>query len=110
MTAIASTLKSASPTQDAVPFPPSPSDTSETEYYSIGSLSPARSSAASISSTLIESEDDDMRILRRLLTGKIDEQMDSAFEEIDAVFTWLRIAQDGLRALRRRTRTMALRL
>ena len=59
----------------------------------------------SLSSTLIENEDDDTRILRRLLTRKVEVRMDGAFDTIDKALVWLRVVQDTLRSLRRRTPT-----
>ncbi|RPD61117.1 ankyrin [Lentinus tigrinus ALCF2SS1-7] len=99
MSAIASTLRSAT---DAVPFPLSHSRSGSDSDTSLGSLSPG-SSVASLSDTLIESEDDDTRVLRRLMTRKIEARTDGAFDEVDKVLTWLRIVQDTLRSLRRRT-------
>ncbi|RDX57555.1 ankyrin [Lentinus brumalis] len=100
MSAIASTIRSA--TQDAVPFPLSHSRSGSDSDNSQSSLSPG-SSVTSLSDTLIESEDDDTRVLRRLMTRKIEARTDGAFDEIDKVLTWLRIVQDTLRSLRRRT-------
>ena len=59
----------------------------------------------SLSSTLIENEDDDTRILRRLLTRKVEVRMDGAFDTIDKALVWLRVVQDTLRSLWRRTPT-----
>lgn len=99
MSAIASTIRSA---KDAVPFPLSHSRSGSDSDNSLGSLS-AGSSAASLSDTLIETEDDDTRVLRRLMTRKIEARTDGAYDEIDKALTWLRIVQDTLRSLRRRT-------
>lgn len=103
MSALASTLRSAG--HDAVPFPLGRirSGSGSGSEYSLGSTSPG-SSVLSFSSTLIESEDDDTRVLRRLITRKVEARADGAFEEIDKALTWLRIVQDTLRSLRRRTR------
>ncbi|KAI0833226.1 ankyrin [Trametes gibbosa] len=102
MSAIASTVRSAS--RDAVPFPPARarSGSGSGSEYSIDSLS-AGSSVVSLSSTLIESEDDDTRVLRRLLTRKVEARTEGALEEIDKATAWLRIVQDTLRGLQRRT-------
>ncbi|KAI0671574.1 hypothetical protein C8Q78DRAFT_972854 [Trametes maxima] len=111
MSAIASTVRSAAISQEAVPFPlarvhgrnGSGSEYSLASGSGSSSTSPM-SSVISLSSTLIESEDDDTRVLRRLLTRKVDARTDGAGEEIDRALTWLRIVQDTVRALRRRTR------
>ncbi|KAH9902811.1 ankyrin [Cubamyces lactineus] len=102
MSQIASTVRSAS--QDAaVPFPLSHTRNGSDSDYSLSSTS-ASSSVISLSSTLIESsEDDDTRVLRRFLTRKVEARTEGAFEEIDKAMTWLRIVQDTLRGLRRRT-------
>ncbi|KAI0649289.1 ankyrin [Trametes meyenii] len=112
MSAIASTVRSAAAaSQEAVPFPlarahgrnGSGSEYSLASGSGSSSTSPV-SSVISLSSTLIESEDDDTRVLRRLLTRKVDARTDGAGEEIDRALTWLRIVQDTVRALRRRAR------
>ena len=100
MSAIASTIRSA--THDAVPFPLSHSRNGSDSDYSLSSVS-AGSSVVSLSDTLIEPEDDDVRALRRLLTRKVEARTDGAFDEIDKALTWLRIVQDTLRSIRRRT-------
>ena len=102
MSEIASTVRSAS--QDApVPFPLSHTRNGSGSDYSLSSTS-ASSSVISLSSTLIESSgDDDTRVLRRFLTRKVEARMDGAFEGIDKAMTWLRIVQDMLSGLRRRT-------
>ncbi|KAI0635689.1 ankyrin [Trametes polyzona] len=105
MSAIASTVRSAS--RDAVPFPlaRARSGSASESEYSLGSTSPG-SSVVSLSSTLIESEDDDTRVLRRLLTRKVEARTEGALEEIDKTLTWLRIVRDTLRGLRRRTHAL----
>ena len=66
--------------------------------------SPESSSLASFSSTLIEDDDsEDLRVLRKLLTRKIDERIDTTIGEIEKVMTWLRIIRDVTRAVHRRT-------
>ncbi|KAI0787911.1 hypothetical protein C8Q74DRAFT_1366715 [Fomes fomentarius] len=105
MSAIASTLRSA--THDVpVPFPIAHSRSGSDSDFSLSSVS-AGSSVVSLSDTLNESEDDDVRALRRLLTRKVEARTDGAFDEIDKVLTWLRIVQDTLRNLRRRTQAFA---
>ncbi|KAI9061005.1 ankyrin [Trametes sanguinea] len=100
MTEIASTVRSAA--QAPVPFPSTRARSGSDSDYSFSSTS-ASSSVISLSSTLNESEDDDTRILRRFITRKVEARTDGALEEIDKVMTWLRIVQDTLRSLRRRT-------
>ncbi|OSD06346.1 ankyrin [Trametes coccinea BRFM310] len=100
MTEIASTVRSAA--QAPVPFPCTRARSGSDSDYSFSSTS-ASSSVISLSSTLNESEDDDTRILRRFITRKVEARTEGALEEIDKVMTWLRIVQDTLRSLRRRT-------
>ncbi|KAH9856484.1 ankyrin [Lenzites betulinus] len=101
MSAIASTVRAAS--RDAVPFPPTRarSGSGSGSEYSLGSMS-AGSSVVSLTSTLIESENDDARVLRRLLTRKVAARTEGAQEEIDKALAWLRIVLDTLRGLQRR--------
>ncbi|OBZ72183.1 hypothetical protein A0H81_07831 [Grifola frondosa] len=94
------------PTQQIfVPFPPANLRPPGDLRYSGPSLS-ARSSMVSLSSTLIEADDDDTHVIRRLLTRKIEARTDGAFEETDKALIWLHVVQDVLRGLRRRTRTL----
>ncbi|KAI0368717.1 ankyrin [Pilatotrama ljubarskyi] len=102
MSAIASTVRAASKDAVPVPFPLTHGRSGSDSDYSLSPQS-AGSSVLSLSSTLIESEDDDTRVLRRFLTRKVEARIEGAFEEIDKVMTWLRIVQDALRSLRRRT-------
>ncbi|PIL29763.1 transporter [Ganoderma sinense ZZ0214-1] len=104
MSAIASTIRSAHP-DPAIPFPIA--SHARTDSGSDGSLksSSAGSSVISLSSTLIEAEDDDTRVLRRLLTRKVEARTDGALDATDKALAWLRIVQDTLRTLRRRIPT-----
>ena len=110
MSAIASTLRSAScepaPAPAPVPFPVSrPRADSGSDSSLLSPSVSAGSSTASLADTLIESEDDDVRTIRRLLTRRVEARTDGAFDEVDRAMTWLRIVQDTLRTLRRRTQT-----
>ncbi|KAF9815617.1 hypothetical protein IEO21_04477 [Rhodonia placenta] len=55
----------------------------------------ASSSIASISSTLIEGDDDDTRVFRRLISNKVEVWLDDSEEEVDKAIAWLRIVKDG---------------
>ncbi|CCL98167.1 uncharacterized protein FIBRA_00161 [Fibroporia radiculosa] len=57
----------------------------------------ASSSMISFSSTLTEGDDDDTRVLHRLLTRKVDARLDGADEEVDKAVAWLRIVKQTLR-------------
>ncbi|KAM5538527.1 hypothetical protein V8D89_007860 [Ganoderma adspersum] len=104
MSAIASTIRSAHP-DAAIPFPIASHARNDSGSDDSLKSSSAGSSMISLSSTLIEAEDDDTRVLRRLLTRKVEARMDGALDAIDKALTWLRIVQDTLRTLRRRTPT-----
>ncbi|KAH7913589.1 hypothetical protein BJ138DRAFT_1081323 [Hygrophoropsis aurantiaca] len=65
--------------------------------------SSAQSSTVSLASTLREDEDEDSRVLRRLLLRKIGARVDGAFDEIDRANVWLRIVKEVLRDLKNRT-------
>ncbi|KAH7925858.1 ankyrin [Leucogyrophana mollusca] len=65
--------------------------------------SSAQSSTVSLASTLREDEDEDSRVLRRLLLRKIGARVDGAFDEIDRANIWLRIVKEVLRDLKNRT-------
>ncbi|KAI9000549.1 ankyrin [Trametes punicea] len=88
--------------RDMVPFPATHARRGSDSEYSVSSASTS-SSIISFSSTLIESVDDDTRMLRRFLTRKVEARAEGALDEIDKVMTWLRIVQDTLRNVRRRT-------
>lgn len=62
-----------------------------------------KSSVSSLTSTLNESEDDDIRALRRLVTRKIEERTDAAIEEVEKAMDWLRVVKDIVQSLRKRT-------
>lgn len=62
-----------------------------------------KSSMSSISSTLIDGDDEDTRALRRLLTRKIDQRTGAALDEIEKVSNWLRVVKDVMLGLRKRT-------
>ncbi|TBU32520.1 ankyrin [Dichomitus squalens] len=107
MSAIASTVRAAH-SDAAIPFPlTSRARAGSGSSGSLLSSISAGSSVVSLSSTLIDAEDDDTRVLRRLMTRKVEARTDGALDEIDKTLTWLRIVQDTLRSLRRRTQTSA---
>lgn len=66
----------------------------------------SKSSVASLSSktsTLIESDEEDLRNLRRLITRKIDSRIDTALEEIEKVTHWLRVVREAAVGLKKQT-------
>ena len=108
MSALTSPIPSAFHDSEPVPFPMtrarSGSDSDNSLLCSPSPSISAGSSMVSLADTLIEqTEDDDVRTIRRLLTRRVEARTDGAFDEVDKVMTWLRIVQDTLRTLRRRT-------
>ncbi|TRM64262.1 ankyrin repeat-containing domain protein [Schizophyllum amplum] len=68
------------------------------------SASPNASSASSIAETLIEDDDEeDVRLLRRLLFRKVEVGLEGAAEELQRVGEWLCIIKDSVRAVKHRT-------
>ncbi|CAL1716418.1 unnamed protein product [Somion occarium] len=63
----------------------------------------SKSSVVSLTSTLNEGDDGDLRALRRLITRKIDERTEAAGEEIEKAMDWLRVVKDIVQGLRKRT-------
>ncbi|KIY68729.1 hypothetical protein CYLTODRAFT_373966 [Cylindrobasidium torrendii FP15055 ss-10] len=59
-------------------------------------------SSANSNSTVLESDDDETRVVRRLVLRKIDAHISAAQEEIDLVIQWLRIVKEVVRGVRRR--------
>ncbi|KAG6810470.1 hypothetical protein H0H92_011734 [Tricholoma furcatifolium] len=71
---------------------------------SVASFSSVNSvhSACSVTPTLMENDDDDTRILRRLLLRKIEANVIGSWEEMDKVMGWLRIVREATRGVKRR--------
>ncbi|KAJ6570099.1 hypothetical protein DFH09DRAFT_982615 [Mycena vulgaris] len=61
---------------------------------SLSSVYSARSSCVSLAATLAEQEDDDTRVVRRLLLRKIDTGASGAQEELEKGVNWLRTVKD----------------
>jgi len=60
------------------------------------------SSVASAAPTVTEYDDEDTRVIRRLLLRKIDAQMGGAWEEIAKVAAWLKVLKEVVRGVKRR--------
>ncbi|KAI0806289.1 ankyrin repeat-containing domain protein [Irpex lacteus] len=105
-------LQFAAPSEESselVEFPPitipsSPRDSQLIFPCPPTNISP-KSSVISFSSTLIEGEEDEPRLLRTLLMRKIEHRTDEALAELEKATTWLRIVREVTRPLRRRTAT-----
>jgi len=60
-----------------------------------------RSSAVSLA-TVTDHDDEDTRIIRRLLLRKIDAQTSGIWDEVDNVTGWLQIVKEAVRGVKRR--------
>ncbi|TFK35544.1 hypothetical protein BDQ12DRAFT_687935 [Crucibulum laeve] len=69
---------------------------------SIASVYSAHSSTHSLATTLMEHEDEDTRIIRRLLLRKIEAQTSGAWDEVDKTMGWLRVVKEVVRGVKRR--------
>jgi hypothetical protein len=61
-----------------------------------------RSSVVSLAATLTEHDDEDTRIIRRLLLRKIEAQTSGIWDEVDNVTGWLQIVKEAVRGVKRR--------
>jgi len=72
-----------------------PSSASITTNYS-------NRSSVSLAATLTENDDEDTRIIRRLLLRKIEAQTSGIWDEVDNVTGWLQIVKEAVRGVKRR--------
>lgn len=73
-----------------------PSMSSITTIYSVSST------VSSVAATLTETDDEDIRVIRRLLLRKIEAQTSGAWDEVDRVTGWLPIVKEAVRSVKRR--------
>ena len=59
-------------------------------------------SSVSLAATLTENDDEDTRIIRRLLLRKIEAQTSGIWDEVDNVTGWLQIVKESVRGVKRR--------
>jgi hypothetical protein len=59
-------------------------------------------SSISLAATLTENDDEDTRIIRRLLLRKIEAQTSGIWDEVDSVTGWLQIVKEAVRGVKRR--------
>lgn len=76
--------------------------TSRASFASISTIYSVASSVASVAATLTENDDEDTRIIRRLLLRKIEAQTSGAWDEVDKVVGWLPIVKEAVRGVKRR--------
>jgi guanylate kinase len=70
---------------------------------SICTIYSTTSSIASVAATLTtENDDEDIRIVRRLLLRKIEAQTSGAWDEVDKVTGWVQIVKEAVRSVKRR--------
>ncbi|KAJ7143317.1 hypothetical protein C8R43DRAFT_954109 [Mycena crocata] len=69
---------------------------------SLSSVYSARSSCVSLAATLAEGEDDDTRVVRRLLLRKIDNSVTGAQKELEKGVNWLRTVKEVVRGAKKR--------
>ncbi|PPQ83092.1 hypothetical protein CVT25_003796 [Psilocybe cyanescens] len=69
---------------------------------SISTIYSTTSSIVSVAATLTENDDEDTRIIRRLLLRKIEAQTSGAWDEVDKVTGWLSIVKESVRSVKRR--------
>ena len=69
---------------------------------SISSMQSTCSSIVSVAATLTENDDEDTRIVRRLLLRKIEAQTSGAWDEVEKVIGWLRVVKEVVRGIKRR--------
>ena len=69
---------------------------------SISTIYSVSSSVSSVAATLTENDDEDIRVVRRLLLRKIEAQTSGAWDEVDRVTGWLQIVKEAVRSVKRR--------
>ncbi|KAF9480020.1 hypothetical protein BDN70DRAFT_656893 [Pholiota conissans] len=69
---------------------------------SISTIYSVSSTASSIAATLTENDDEDIRIVRRLLLRKVEAQISGAWDDVDRVNVWLQIVKEAVRSVKRR--------
>lgn len=69
---------------------------------SISSIQSSHSSVFSEAATVTEHDDEDTRVVRRLLLRKIDAQTSGAWEEFETTVAWLRVVKEVVRGVKRR--------
>ena len=69
---------------------------------SISTIYSTTSSIVSVAATLTEHDDEDTRVIRRLLLRKIEAQTSGAWDEVDKVMGWLQIVKEAIRGVKRR--------
>ncbi|KAF7327418.1 hypothetical protein MKEN_00319600 [Mycena kentingensis (nom. inval.)] len=69
---------------------------------SLASVYSARSSCLSLAATLSENEDDDTRVVRRLLLRKIETGASGARDEVEKGVLWLRTVKEVVRGAKKR--------
>ncbi|KAJ6466526.1 hypothetical protein C8R47DRAFT_37538 [Mycena vitilis] len=75
---------------------------SKSSIASLSSMYSARSSCVSLAATLAENEDDDTRVVRRLLLRKVGTGANGAQEQLEKGVNWLRTVREVVRGAKKR--------
>ncbi|KAF9532491.1 hypothetical protein CPB83DRAFT_624435 [Crepidotus variabilis] len=76
--------------------------TNRSSLTSISTIYSTTSSIISIAATLTEHDDEDTRVIRRLLLRKIEAQISGVWDELDQVNEWTQIVKESVRGVKRR--------
>lgn len=76
--------------------------TNRPSLSSISTIYSTASSIMSVAATLTENDDEDARIIRRLLLRRIEAQISGAWDEVDKVMGWSQIVKEAVRSVKRR--------
>ncbi|KAJ7236269.1 hypothetical protein B0H12DRAFT_1204516 [Mycena haematopus] len=100
ITKLRSTSHSSSNDEIFIPLPGQLSGKSS--IASLSSVYSARSSCVSLAGTVEEDEDDDVRVVRRLLLRKIETGASGAQEQLERGVSWLRAVKEVVRGAKKR--------
>ncbi|KAH8831697.1 ankyrin repeat-containing domain protein [Flagelloscypha sp. PMI_526] len=102
------------PSSPLLSVPPSPQLSLSPSISSLSSVSTTRSRCSSIlstASTVITPnkalEDEDVRLLRRLLVRKMEAHVEGALDELEVALKWTKVVKEVLRSLKTRTQVIA---
>lgn len=62
----------------------------------------SENSACSLAPTLMGNDDDDTRVLRRLIQRKVETSVVASWDEMEKVMDWLRVVREAIRGVKRR--------
>ncbi|KAK0495161.1 ankyrin repeat-containing domain protein [Armillaria luteobubalina] len=89
--------------EGGVKVPPSYSQLLSTRVSNASLLSLASHASSTLSvDTMVENDDEETRVIRRLLLRKIEAGIGGALDDLDTVISWLRIVKEAVRGVKRR--------